>query len=1423
MSNTTSKILSDKFGTDVTIEKIDLGLFNRVILHNVKVKDKKGEDLLNARRLSARIKMRSIVKSPFTIRTLEFYNANINLYKENKNDEYNFKFILDSLSTKDGKSNSPLDLRIKSIIISKSAVEHNIRYAAMQKGFDVNHISIKDMDASIGIQITKGDNFNIRIRNLALKEKSGLNLQKSYILSDISKNKCNIPILQIETGKSKINAHSIELAFCDKNIQKGKGVIENTNINLCDLNPFFQKQKFPDRTYTLNSDFTINEGIVTSRDISINRGKEADISVYALYKNQKNFTVQIKKLNLSEKETTSLSQIFTKDTTLSKYIEKTGDLSLEALIKNDRGKLYVHGSLNTQVGSLKYSGKILENGSFEAFTSSDNILLGNLLSKQNLLGSVAFQAECKGTAKNKFVLNSAIRQIEINKYNYKNINLSLTSDKNLNSFTLNANDPNAKLNLTGKVVPVAAKKQIIINSDIENISPYLIGLTSKYPDTKISLQANADLLSSNIDDAIGNISIKNVDFIHPDSIFTLKEVNLEATPLNKGRRVAVNGDFGKAEISGVFNFNTLFPDLMNIIRPKASDNEKPHYTEQPKIKKSGRTSHLYNGNNFSFHANIGDLELLNQLLGVKVKVSGNNYLSGYIDSHKNNLLVEGRLPKLQWGEQSLSDLSLYCKGNDSILRSNIHFSKDLKSGKANVEVESRREERAINCNIIWKGGGEHNYSGNVSQNITFPNDDASIINFNITPSHIIIEDTLWTIPPALLSYSKGCLQINDFNLKHGSKQLSLNGTVSKLKSDSLQLKLSGIRINDILDMVAFDDVEFGGIATGNVNVSDVFGTPAVNADLNVENFEFNNAPMGNMNLIGTWNNEMKQIDLKAFIEESQGTTDITGFVNTGQNTIDLRFDANNTNAMFLNKFMPDAVQFEQGRTTGKLRLHGKLNAMNLEGTQVISNIIADIEPLCTRYVIDGDTINFRTDVIEFKGLDIVDRYGNHAKMQGQVNHKALHHFSYDFNIAANKFLAYDCPRSSEYSFWGTAYANGNIHIYGFPGQFYTEASVQPAENTVFTYNAARPDDPEHTQMLTYRNADSRYTTDDSKKQDFNTVIKKEEKGTDIRLNFTFDLTPASEIRVIMNEEAGNVISIRGTGNIHAMYYNKGSFEMFGNYDILRGTYKMNLQDLIHKDFYFKSGGNITFNGDPFAGDLNLQAVYTVPSVSLSDLMADGNLRDNSVKVDCIMNFSGSVGQPIVKFDLDIPSVSSDEQQMVRSLIATPEDMNMQIVYLLSFGRFYTYNYASQTVSTSQSQSSLAMNSFLSNTLSSNLNSLLSNVLEESKWTFGTNVATGNEGWNDMDVEGLFTGHLLNNRLILNGNLGYRDRTAYNSNFVGDFSVLYLLNKRGTIQLKAYSESNDRYFTKSTLTTQGGGIVFKRNFTKLKDLFRSSKK
>jgi hypothetical protein len=93
----------------------------------------------------------------------------------------------------------------------------------------------------------------------------------------------------------------------------------------------------------------------------------------------------------------------------------------------------------------------------------------------------------------------------------------------------------------------------------------------------------------------------------------------------------------------------------------------------------------------------------------------------------------------------------------------------------------------------------------------------------------------------------------------------------------------------------------------------------------------------------------------------------------------------------------------------------------------------------------------------------------------------------------------------------------------------------------------------------------------------------------------------------------------------------------------------------------------------------------------------------------------------------------------------------------------------------------------------------------------------------MEVDGLLTGRLLDNRLQFTGKLGYHEREAATTNFVGDFNVHYLLTPTGTVNLKAYSETNDRYFSKSTLTTQGLGLQIKRDFSSLLDLFTRKRK
>ena len=110
------------------------------------------------------------------------------------------------------------------------------------------------------------------------------------------------------------------------------------------------------------------------------------------------------------------------------------------------------------------------------------------------------------------------------------------------------------------------------------------------------------------------------------------------------------------------------------------------------------------------------------------------------------------------------------------------------------------------------------------------------------------------------------------------------------------------------------------------------------------------------------------------------------------------------------------------------------------------------------------------------------------------------------------------------------------------------------------------------------------------------------------------------------------------------------------------------------------------------------------------------------------------------------------------------------------------------------------------------------------WSIAPAIRSDRSDFSNVEVDVALSSHLLNNRLLLNGNLGYRDKSMNNNSFIGDFDIRYLLNRSGSIQLKAYNRYNDQnYYLKSALTTQGIGLVFKRDFDNIFSFLRRKKK
>ncbi|MEG1545051.1 MAG: translocation/assembly module TamB domain-containing protein, partial [Tannerellaceae bacterium] len=330
------------------------------------------------------------------------------------------------------------------------------------------------------------------------------------------------------------------------------------------------------------------------------------------------------------------------------------------------------------------------------------------------------------------------------------------------------------------------------------------------------------------------------------------------------------------------------------------------------------------------------------------------------------------------------------------------------------------------------------------------------------------------------------------------------------------------------------------------------------------------------------------------------------------------------------------------------------------------------------------------------------------------------------------------------------------------------------------------------------------------------LLTLEDDDTELRMNFLLDITPDANIELIMDPISGDKIKGTGNGSIQIQYGTKSDLRMYGGFDIQNGNYNFSLQQIIRKDFKIREGSTINFRGDPTDANLNIDAIYNL-TANLGDLdqaLLQESARTN-VPVNCVLKLDGMLRNPAISFDLELPGSNEELERQMRSLVNTEDMMTRQIVYLLVLNKFYTQQNATSITNGKQSSEFSAV---ASSAISSQLSSILNSFTD--KVQLGTNIRTGQNGFTDTEMEMMLSSQLLDNRLLINGNFGYKNNPEQRNAFIGEFDLEYKLTKTGDIRLKAFNHANDMYrVLKSSLTRQGVGIMFKKDFTRPSEIFR----
>ena len=1381
-------LLGRKLGTRVTVGSVNLGFFNRVIVDNVSLLDQRGDSLLYAARASVKMDVVPLFRGRISISSAQLFGLRARLYRQTAQSQPNFQFVLDSLASKDTTRHTPLDLHIGSLIVRHGDVAYDQRDVASRPGvFSPRHLHVTDLSTHILLDRLTDDRIAVMVKRLSLHERSGLDLRSLHLRLTADRTGARLEEFDLQLPHSDLSLGDITASYrmkadgkkLDLSTLEYKGSIRQSKITLSDIACFVPAlNRFDDAVYA-SARFSGTGNSLHCSSLNFRTGS-GSINLQASgrlsdWQHRLRWNASIDNLNLSADGIAFVADNLGKQITVPQQVLRLGTIHYTGTLGGIRlDDLRSRGELQTDAGSARIEAQ--KHGEYlQAKVDTRDIDLGRILDNDQL-GLLATTIDVRGT-RSDLHAKGTVSRFDFGGYNFHDITLDAGLSHDALEGQIAIDDDNAKLQASGDYN--LKTKRFAVDATLQHLLPAILGVKMHDPS------------------------------------YSINDVHLSANNKTEDSYLDVEAPFANLHARGNYDLTTVWQSLGGALAD--------HLPTLPGLPQRAQGSK----NDFTLQANVNSTEPLRRFFGLQVDLSSPLHIAGNVSDPDRQLSLYVTLPGFSLNGKPYHGGNIEVNGDSQALTADVRLAQGLPYETAPLyHVNARAAENVLTTLVDYDNrSAKLPVQGRLNAQTQFSTlAGALAAHVKVNPSEFKLGGARWDVHPAEINYSKNSLAVDHFSISHGAQHVSINGRATPQPGDSIVADLKDVDVAYIMDLINFHSVDFTGLATGQAVVKSLFKNPDAYARLDIGQFTFEGGALGTLHAAVDYNKKDEQIDILATADDGPGhQTYIDGYVSPKRNYIDLGIKAQGTSVKFMETYCGSFMDNIQAWADGDLHIVGDLSNINLVGDIDAYGSI-HMRQLGTDYTFEHVRGHAVPDDILLENDTLYDREHHAAVISGGIHHKHLTRLSFDLDVKAQNFLGYDTHEFGDNTFYGTVYATGEVGIHGKSGETVIDIDASPAPGSLFVYNAASTDAVAGSSFIHWHDVTQQWQnpyltpTEEEKEQD------KPAFSSDMRINFLVNATPDLTVRLLMDPQSGDYIDLHGNGTIRAAYFDKGGLDMFGNYVVSSGLYKLTIQNLIKKDFAFQPGGTISFGGNPYSAPLNLQAKYVLNGVPLSDLNIGRSFSSNNIRVECLMDITGTPGAPKVDFSLNLPTVNSDARQMIYSLLNSQEEMNQQVLYLLAVGRFLPQSKNNQSADgTQQSQTSLAMQSFISGTVSQQLNNVLSGVVKNQNWNFGANISTGDEGFYNAEYEGILSGKMLNNRLLFNGQFGYRDKAGSTQSFIGDFDLRYLIYPNGNLAIRMYNQSNDRYFTRNTLNTQGIGLILKKDFTTLGDLFGIKKK
>jgi hypothetical protein len=1424
VSNITRR-LSNDLNTEISIGRIQALPFAGIRINDFLIRDLNKDTLLFSPNIHAEVDYFSFLRNHFYIGRVTLNKPQVKLNRHDQ--KMNFAFLFDSLganrpdTSKWHYSVRGINIKDGSISLAQSVLQNpNFK----QHSFLFNSINF-DIERTSGVS----DSLNFRINNFSLKEKAGLFIQSGRAEGKIRSDKISVQNFFLKTPLSEIDISQLDIPVNSGKNQSDKNQQLLTKIRKIYLSPeevglYLKNIPQVDTSIGLSGRIYGSSENLKGRGIHLALGRETRINLSFDISDLSHFKETFLFIDIENLETTpaDLLRIAGRSEKLKGgNLPALGTIRYSGNLTGFTNDLVAYGSFNTALGNISTDiGVKFEEDksvSYNGGLKTTDFKLGKILDEKSQIGDLTMNIEVNGVWKDEkhyfSYLAGEIKKFEWNEYLYRDININglLTHQKFDGSVIVD--DNNGSMEFDGEIDLAGNIPSFRFRASLENVMPDRLNILPNLKDGVITMTIGADFEGDNIDALEGEVTINEGLIFTPHTSLEIDTLSLKAFKEDSVRQITLRSDFLEADLTGEYNFANFrlsFFDMISNFLPALIPPENKNQTPS---------------NIFKFNVTFNGFDKVIRLFYPDLEVAKKGKLYGTIDSKKQIFDINASFDQATFKNITAKEIEFYADtrdGNDlQIVTRAREIDRNNTLTLYNFSIHQKAGQDTLAMNIFWNNWHEVTNSGAIYSTSSFRKDKEDDFYFttHLHPSTVILRDSIWNITEAKILRTPNTLSIHGLEIKHDRQRLALNGFLHRKSMDGMRLEMDNIDLSQFFKSNREKSHHFGGLANGSIELKNYYRTPLWTANFSIDDFSFDGDTAGFFTVASRWDQSSDALAVSTTIKDG-GKTPLAGngHIFPEKNTINMDLDLKDFNISFLDTFIEKILQNFSASASGELHLTGPLNKPLLTGKVNIDDGRFDVDLLQTSYKI-RDSVWFYPNEIRFRDVKVEDKFGETGRFRGSIYHTGFSNLVYNLQLDVNNQLVLNTRAKDNPYYYGTVFASGTMLVNGTSGNTEITISATTLDNTRFFIPVADTEEAVQSHFIRF------ISGKDQQKDSYNATPEENEAEykadlSGLEINMEIDVTPAARIEIIFDSATGDVLSTTGNGNIQIQINRQGNLSFFGQYIIEEGEYLFSLQNLVNKRFLINQGGTVTWQGDPSNAHIDLTAVYKLKA-PLSDLIgpmtATGTGEDQDIyrriPIHCNLMLSGPLQRPGIKFGIEAPTLSESRENYILDFISSEEEMNRQVLSLLVLNRFYTPDYLrmENTADVQTNNAALVTTTeMLSNQLSRWLSNISSDVDVGVSYRPEDNISS-------EEIEVALSTQMFNNRVSINGNVGYGKYQTNTSKMVGDFDMDIKLNKSGTIRAKAYTRSNDDIIYETSPTTQGIGISFKEEFDKFIEL------